>query len=81
MPIQVVAFGRASADHDIFNKPFKVNLTIEKVDTPEGYRRWYDGVDLPEKIDAWRVAFCRKVSRIWMGLNWCGSLTRKHSQE
>lgn len=43
------------ADHEIFRKPFDVQLTIEQANTPPGYAKWYDGRGLPERMGMWRV--------------------------
>ena len=43
------------ADHEIFNRPFKVELTTIQVEVPDNYRTYYDGKDLPETIDGWLV--------------------------
>ena len=43
------------AAHEIFEKPFKVALTFAKRDTPENYRSWPDGRDLPKQMDVWQV--------------------------
>lgn len=43
------------AAHEIFEKPFKVAPTFVKRDTPENYRTWPDGRDLPKQMDVWVV--------------------------
>ncbi len=43
------------AAHEIFEKPFKVELSYEDVETPEHYRKWPGGEDLPPTLKAWRV--------------------------
>jgi hypothetical protein len=43
------------AAHEIFQKPFKVVPTFVKRDTPENYRSWPDGKDLPAQLDVWQV--------------------------
>jgi len=43
------------AAHEIFRKPFKVTPTFTKRDTPENYRGWPDGKDLPAQLDVWQV--------------------------
>ncbi len=43
------------AAHEIFEKPFKVVPTFVKRDTPENYRSWPDGKDLPKQMDVWVV--------------------------
>jgi hypothetical protein len=43
------------AAHEIFQKPFKVDLQLEEIDTPKNYRSYPDGEDLPAKLMGWRV--------------------------
>ncbi len=41
--------------HQIFSKPFKVEPAWETWDTPENYRHYPGGADLPKKLKVWRV--------------------------
>ncbi len=41
--------------HEIFQKPFAVNLEFEDEPTPADYRHWPGGDKLGEKIKVWRV--------------------------
>jgi hypothetical protein len=41
--------------HEIFHKPFKVNLTFEDRPTPENYRHWPGGDKLGKTIKVWKV--------------------------
>lgn len=43
------------ASHAIFNKPFKVELTMIDLDTPPHYKRYPEGAEMGETIKAWRV--------------------------
>jgi hypothetical protein len=43
------------AAHEIFQKPFKVDLELDEIDTPANYRRYPEGVGLPPKMQVWRV--------------------------
>ena len=38
------------AAHEIFQKPFKVDLQLEEIDTPKNYRVYPDGENLPPKM-------------------------------
>ncbi len=42
-------------DHEIFNHPIKVNLTIENEPTPSSYAHYKEGKDLGESMPMWRV--------------------------
>jgi hypothetical protein len=42
-------------EHDIFNKPYKVDLSYEKRETPSGLKKYYSGAHLPDEMDMWRV--------------------------
>ena len=48
-------------DHEIFQKPFEVKLTFENWDTPEDYRRFPGGDQLPSKMKVWRVQWTEKT--------------------
>ncbi len=41
--------------HEVFRDPFKVVPQFEKWKTPETYRRYYGGKDLPGELRVWRV--------------------------
>ncbi len=41
--------------HEVFEKPFVVKPQLEEWETPENYRRFPDGKDLPRKLAVWRV--------------------------
>jgi len=41
--------------HEIFSKPLKVEPEYETWDTPENYRRYPGGSDLPKTLKVWRV--------------------------
>jgi hypothetical protein len=43
------------AAHVIFHQPLKVDLAYAKEDTPEHYRKYFDGKNLPDKLNVWRV--------------------------
>lgn len=43
------------AAHEIFHKPFEVELKYEKVATPAHYRKYFDGRELPKELLVWRV--------------------------
>lgn len=36
--------------HPIFDGPFPLTLSYDEAPTPESYRRYVDGVDLPETL-------------------------------
>lgn len=42
-------------DHPIFNTPYKVKPTLEYRPTPESYRHYYAGRDLPKVMPMWRA--------------------------
>lgn len=42
-------------DHEIFNQPVKVNLTLEEQPTPGSYAYYKEGADLGESMSMWRV--------------------------
>jgi hypothetical protein len=42
-------------DHELFNTPFKVNLTFEDRETPKQYRAYAEGASLGERIKVWKV--------------------------
>ena len=44
-----------NTEHAIFRSPFKVTPTFTNVATPENYRKYYNGKDLPEALPMWRV--------------------------
>jgi len=45
-----------SLEHEVFQKPFKVELEFEHWDTPSNYHRRHLGKDkLPDKMKVWRV--------------------------
>ncbi len=44
-----------SLEHEVFNRPFKVQPEYESWDTPDNYRRFPGGKELPEKIKVWRI--------------------------
>lgn len=39
----------------MFQKPFKVEPVYEEWDTPDNYRRYPGGKELPDKVKVWRV--------------------------
>ncbi len=41
--------------HPVFQGPLVPNLDLCEIDTPENYRGWPEGKNLPKKLDAWRV--------------------------
>lgn len=41
--------------HPIFQGPLEPSIELVTVDTPEGYRRYADGVDLPDTLPGWKV--------------------------
>ncbi|MHC5012439.1 MAG: hypothetical protein ACYTG6_16100 [Planctomycetota bacterium] len=43
------------AEHAIFHTPFEVDLEYEELSTPEHYRKYADGRDLPDALQGWRV--------------------------
>jgi hypothetical protein len=43
------------SQHEVFRTPFKVQPTFEKWPTPELYRRFPNGKDLPNQLTVWRV--------------------------
>ena len=43
------------AAHEIFQRPLKVVPTFVKRDTPQNYRSWPDGKNLPARMDVWPV--------------------------
>ncbi len=42
-------------EHEVFQKPFKVEPEYEMRRTPESYRRYPNGVDLPDEMQVWAV--------------------------
>jgi hypothetical protein len=42
-------------DHEIFNTPTQVKLTLEEVKTPENYTHYYSGRSLGPTLPMWRV--------------------------
>ena len=41
--------------HEIFHKPFKIDLKLEEISTPSDYAHWPGGDELGPKIKAWKV--------------------------
>ena len=41
--------------HEVFTSPFKVEPVYEEWDTPQNYRRYPGGKDLPPKVRVWRI--------------------------
>ena len=41
--------------HEVFQKPFKVEPQFEQVATPDNYRRFPGGKNLPSTLTVWRV--------------------------
>ncbi len=59
-----------SLEHEVFNRPFKVQPKFESWKTPGNYRRFPGGKELPDKLKVWRVQNTGKtyggvVSRSW----------------
>ncbi|MBN2133349.1 MAG: hypothetical protein JW741_27875 [Sedimentisphaerales bacterium] len=44
-----------SLDHDVYRTPLAVEPEFETWDTPDNYRRYPDGDELPKKMKVWRV--------------------------
>ena len=44
-----------SLDHDVYRTPYTVEPEIETWDTPENYREYPGGEDLPDTFKVWRV--------------------------
>ena len=42
-------------EHEVFQKPFKVEPVSEMWNTPRNYRRYPGGKKLPDKMKVWRV--------------------------
>lgn len=56
--------------HEVFEKPFKVEPEFEEWDTPDNYRRFPGGDKLPDKMTVWRIQNTGKtyggvVARSW----------------
>jgi len=50
-----VAAHAESLDHDVYRTPFAVEPELENWDTPDNYRRYPGGDELPKKMKVWRV--------------------------
>jgi len=53
--------------HEIFQKPFKVDLQFEDAPTPENYRTWPGGAELGKTMKVWKVQN-KKFSEVDPGL-------------
>lgn len=53
-----------SFEHEVFNKPFKVNVKVEEWDAPGNYkrRRLVNEPEIPDKIKVWKVQETGKSS-------------------
>ena len=43
------------ADHELFQRPYKIHLVLEDRPTPRHYRNWPEGEHLPPTIKVWKV--------------------------
>lgn len=55
-------------DHPIFKGPLDPKLELEEISTPENYRGYPGGNDLPAKLEAWRVQAGKWPEEIDVGL-------------
>ncbi|MGL6162172.1 hypothetical protein [Microbulbifer sp.] len=42
-------------DHPIFNRPYKIDMRLEEIDTPSDYKYFHTGRDLGPTLPMWRV--------------------------
>ena len=49
-----------SFEHVVFSTPFEVKPVVENWDTPDNYRRYPGGKELPDKMDVWKVQTSEK---------------------
>ena len=55
-------------EHPIFHGPLVTGVQFTKVETPEAYRTYPDGRNLPDKIATWRVQGGKSAKTVDVGL-------------